>query len=148
MCNGWDRGTAKVGKDAIGFTAGMESANIFSCVSFSPSRVRVYDIACSFLFHLILLALQRKSLFIWPHNVYTAILVDPLCQDYDFTNHDNHTNNFKMYVCVQNNVAKLLGRFEKFFLQMVGMVQDSVRKKNHFFFHFFFFFLNVFFFEK
>ena len=33
-----------------------------------------------------------------------------------------------MYVCVQNNVAKLLGRFEKFFFQMVGMVQDSVTK--------------------
>ena len=34
-----------------------------------------------------------------------------------------------MYVCVQDNVAKLLGRFEKFFFQKVGMVQDSVTKK-------------------
>ena len=38
-----------------------------------------------------------------------------------------------MYVCVQNNVAKLLGRFEKFFFQMVGMVQDSVTKNTKYF---------------
>ena len=65
------------------------------------------------------------------------------------TFHTNHTNNFKMYVCVHDNVAKLLGRFEKFFLQMVGMVQDSVRKEKNFkknffqnflFFYFFYFF--------
>ena len=51
----------------------------------------------------------------------------------------NHTNKLKMSVClcvcvsvcVQAIVAKLLGRFGKFFFERVGIAQDSVRKNTN-----------------
>ena len=91
---------------------------------------------------------MHSSLVIFCH--FTSINIPrthQIIQSNTFTaQHIYHTNNFKMYVCVHDNVAKLLGRFEKFFLQMVGMVQDSVRKIKNFKKNFFSKILNFYFF--